>query len=85
MTTRTQRIVKPKLLIGEGLEEVRFFSALLAHLSISDVQVEEYGGKRQLSRYFQELQIRPGYQEIVSIGITRDADNSAPSAFQKRL
>lgn len=41
MTNITQQISKPKLLIGEGWEEVYFFDALLAHLNISDFQLEQ--------------------------------------------
>ena len=38
----------PKLLIGEGKDEVSLFDALLNHLAITDVKVEEYGGKEKL-------------------------------------
>lgn len=31
-------IEKPKLILGEGADEVAFFSALLKHLQINDVQ-----------------------------------------------
>jgi hypothetical protein len=46
MPSTPQALSKPKLLIGEGKEEVAFFKAFLSHLNITDVQVEEYGGKR---------------------------------------
>jgi len=82
MPATTQSISQPKLLIGEGAEEVRFFNAMLSHLKLGDIRVEEYGGKRKLSRYLQELVIRPSYREVISIGITRDADDNASSAFQ---
>lgn len=39
------QISQPKLLVGEGRDEVRFFEALLRYLKISDIQVAEYGGK----------------------------------------
>jgi len=48
MPSKPTQISKPKLLIGEGLEEVLFFNALLSYLKISDVQVEQYGGKQKL-------------------------------------
>ncbi|MBC6472271.1 MAG: hypothetical protein GDA48_05205 [Hormoscilla sp. GM102CHS1] len=59
-----------------------FFNALLTHLHISDVQVEQYGGKDALGSYLKTLKVRSGYREVVSLGIARDADNSAHSAFQ---
>ena len=82
MPATTQSISQPKLLIGEGAEEVRFFNAMLNHLKLGDIRVEEYGGKRKLSRYLQELLVRPSYRDVISIGITRDADADASSAFQ---
>jgi len=82
MPATTQSISQPKLLIGEGAEEVRFFNAMLNHLKLDDIRVEEYGGKRKLSRYLQELLVRPSYRDVVSIGITRDADDDASTAFQ---
>lgn len=82
MSSTPQTLSKPKLLIGEGKEEVAFFTEFLTHLNISDVQVEQYGGKTGLTSYLRTLILRPGYLNIVSLGITRDADNSAQSAFQ---
>jgi len=35
-----------------------------------------------LKSYLRTLVVRPGYLDVVSLGITRDADNSAQSAFQ---
>ncbi|MFK0733035.1 MAG: DUF3226 domain-containing protein [Gloeotrichia echinulata GP01] len=81
MSSKSQQLSQPKLLIGEGSEEVLFFNALLNHLNIVDVQVEQYGGKQGLGSYLKQLFLRPGYREIISLGITRDADDSAKSAF----
>jgi hypothetical protein len=77
-----QEITKPKLLIGEGIDELRFFKALLKFLDISHIQVEQYGGKDKLSKYLRGLSKRPGYQGLESLGIFRDADQNAKSAFQ---
>src|SRR4028118_420970 len=82
MPRTPQALSKPKLLIGEGKEEVDFFTAFLSHLNIADVQVDQYGGKQGLPSYLRTLVVRPGYLDVVSLGITRDADNSAQSAFQ---
>lgn len=75
-------IHQPKLLIGEGIEEVRFFTALLQHLGLSDIQVEQYGGKNKLSAYLRTLPQRVGYQNLAALAITRDADEVAGQAFQ---
>ena len=55
MSSTAQILSKPKLLIGEGKEEVDFFTAFLSHLNISNIQVEQYGGKQGLSRYLKTL------------------------------
>jgi hypothetical protein len=55
---------------------------LLSQLNITDVQVLEYGGKPGLGRFLKTLPQISGYREITSLGITRDADDSARSAFQ---
>jgi hypothetical protein len=83
MPVNTVAIVKPKLLLGEGKEEVRFFNALLAELRITDVQAVEYGGKNQLKDYVEALAQTPvsGFTRLVSLAVTRDADTDARAAF----
>jgi hypothetical protein len=91
MPRKPQELNQPKLLIGEGNDEVEFFEALLQHLGIKDVQVEDYGGKNTLPKYLRTLnEPRTGFRDVISLGITRDADgynipkqeNSAVRAFQ---
>src|SRR5467141_3530445 len=79
---QTVPFTKPRVLIGEGLDEVAFFEALLAELQITDVQVEQYAGKGNLSIYIREFGIRPGHQSVVALGITRDADDALARVFQ---
>lgn len=78
-------IVKPKLLLVEGKDEVRFFNALLAHpiLNIADIQVADYGGKTRLKDYLEALAQTPvaGFTNLVSLMVTRDADTDATAAF----
>lgn len=81
MSSKSLELSKPKLLIGEGSEEVLFFNALLKHLNITDIQVEQYGGKQALGNYLKQVFLRPGFRDIVSLGITRDADECTKSAF----
>lgn len=82
MPDKPREITQPKLLIGEGQEEVRFFNAFLKHLDRQDVQVENYSGKYQLRTRLKALLTRPGFSQVVTLCIVRDADNSAASAFQ---
>ncbi|WP_017303852.1 DUF3226 domain-containing protein [Spirulina subsalsa] len=73
------KIDKPKLIIGEGTEEKIFFSTLIKYLKIDDIQVECYEGKGNLGKFLKTLSLIPGYPELQSLGITRDADDSFES------
>ncbi|RAQ40288.1 hypothetical protein B9S53_16685 [Arthrospira sp. O9.13F] len=76
------RIDKPKLIIGEGNEERIFFSTLIKYLEIEDIQVQSYDGKGNLGKFLKSLHLIPGYQQLQSLGITRDADDSFESASE---
>jgi hypothetical protein len=68
-------IIKPKLLLGEGIDEVYFFNALLDHLGITDVQVDQYDGKTRIAAGLKAIKDRSGFiNQVVSLGVTRDAD-----------
>jgi len=72
----------PKLVIGEGVEEVRLFQALLRRVGVAGVAVEQYGGVDRLADYLATLRVRPGFAGLVSLGVTRDADDDAAGRFQ---
>jgi len=76
-----RKLDKPKLLIGEGKDEVLVFEAFLSHLGILDIQVEDYCGKDRLPDYLDALSKQSGFAQIKSIGVTRDADADAAGAF----
>lgn len=76
------RIVQPKLLVGEGLDEVRFFEALIRYLKIPDLQVAGYGGKQRLKQFIATLPRIPGFAGLQVLGITRDSDDDAAGAAQ---
>ena len=88
--TPSAEIVKSKLILGEGMDEVRCMEALLKHMGLSnDVQVEHYGGKNQLAKSIVSTVTRTGFKQVTSLGITRDcdyadrsADEAEKSAFQ---
>ncbi|MDY6781272.1 MAG: DUF3226 domain-containing protein [Cyanobacteriota bacterium] len=82
MNDPVTQLTHPKLLIGEGSDDLRFLQAFLKFLEIGDVQVEQYGGKGNLSSYLKTLKLLPGFSKLVSLAITRDADKQANRAFQ---
>lgn len=75
-------IKQPKLLIGEGVDEVSFFNALLKHLGIGDIQVHHYDGKDKLSAFLQTLRISPDFSQLQRLGVTRDADSDFSATFR---
>src|SRR2546423_15053868 len=77
----TSEINKRKLLLGEGIDEVNFFNALLNHLGIIDIQVEQYGGRTRFRPVLAALVRQRTFRDLISLGVTRDADNDSLSAF----
>ena len=80
-TPAPKPIEEPCLLIGEGKEEVRFFTALLNHLGVQGVQVEDCAGKRALKNYLSAQTVRSGFDHVDSMVIVQDADDDAAGRF----
>ena len=76
------RFVQPKLLLVEGRDEVRLFPSLLNYLGISNVQIVSYEGTPNFRRNLRTFMVTEGFDQLGSIGIVRDADQSAASALQ---
>jgi hypothetical protein len=77
-----RRIEKHKLLIVEGRDEEEFFGAMLENLEIQDIQVMGIGGKTQIRPNLKALLTDPNFDQLVSLGIVRDADSNAKDAFR---
>ena len=70
-------------LLVEGNDQRNFFEAFTSHLSITNVQVRDFGGVNQLSDFLEGFVDAAGFRETVqSLGIVRDAETSAGGAFQ---
>ena len=76
------RIEKPKLLLVEGVDEVRLFGALAKDIGAEDVEIRAYQGKDNLRRFLGVLPQIPGYSDLESIGVARDADDDGDNAAQ---
>ena len=75
-------IEKPKLLLVEGIDEVRLFEALAKHIGAEDVQIRDYRGKDNLRSFLGVLPRVSGYSELESIGVARDADENSDNAAE---
>ncbi|MCY4386689.1 MAG: hypothetical protein OXC18_06240 [Desulfurellaceae bacterium] len=70
-------------LLVEGNDQRNFFEAFIDHLSLADIQIQNFGGVTDLRPFLSILVKRSGFRETVnSIGIVRDAETSAQAAFQ---
>lgn len=77
-----REIRSDRLLLVEGRDEEEFFSALLRHMGIDDVDLMHYEGKRRLPDVFPTLLVTPGFSTVVRYAITRDANDDPAAAFQ---
>ena len=70
-----------KLLLVEGADDRRLFGALAGDLGIDGIVVESYNGKPNLGNDLANRVRSPNFRSYSSIGIVRDADDDARSAF----
>jgi hypothetical protein len=76
-------ILKPRLLVVEGDDDSRFLAALLRQLERNaEFEIRKYEGVGNLGGYLRTLAATPGFLRVTSLGIVRDADQNAQSAFQ---
>ena len=78
----TAKIEREVQLLVEGNDERNFFEAFMAHFQLPGVQIQVLGGKDRLRTFLDTLPGASGFRTVKSIGIVRDADESAVAAFQ---
>ena len=71
---------KKKIILVEGEDELYFFIHLLEYKKISDIFVESFKGKDKLTTHIETLIKRDGFDDVTSIIIFRDSDDSSKSA-----
>lgn len=76
-------LLSSRQLLVEGQDDKCFFDSLLRYMGVSDIQIQDIGGKNELSRFLKAFVVSSGFKDkVTSIGIIRDADNDASSAFK---
>ena len=78
----TTQIEQDRLLIVEGKDALNFFKAMARYCARSDVQVLDFGGVNELPSALSALVRTPGWNQVVSLGIIRDAEKDARSSKQ---
>ena len=76
-----EAINQSKQLLVEGIDDSEFFKALLKHLTISDIQVQNIQGKDKLRQFLTLLVSATNFESVQSVGVIRDADQDASAAF----
>ncbi|UQW96624.1 hypothetical protein M2M59_11695 [Rummeliibacillus sp. G93] len=81
------RILKPKLLLVEGNDEVIFFKELIKRNELlvrkeNEIQIVSLGGVEKFKTQLAALKNRTGFENVKSMAVIRDADSSKESAFQ---
>jgi hypothetical protein len=75
-------IIHSKILLVEGKDAFYFFKALLRCMDLLEqIEIRNFGGIQDLTRYLKTLTISPGFIQITSLGIVRDAEVDARAAF----
>lgn len=69
-------------LLVEGHDQRNFFDALCESMTLSQIQIQNFGGVTDLRTFLSLFVKYPGFTDVRSIGIVRDAERSAQSAFQ---
>lgn len=82
MTTQIEIRHGAQLLV-EGNDQRNFFYAMLRHMNLGGVEIQNFGGVNELRNFLRNLANSDEFDQIVkSVGIVRDAEISAESAFR---
>ena len=72
----------PAQLLVEGTDPYHTLREFCKSWSLSNIEVHNFGGISQLRPYLDGLVRTPGFPSVARLGIIRDAEESAESAFQ---
>ena len=77
------QIKSKKLLLVEGKDEESFFSCWLKQIGIEkEIQIIPCGGQEQFQNKIPVVKKAPGFNEVKSLVVIRDADDNANDAFK---
>jgi len=80
----TSILTSRSVVLVEGNDEVGFFKALVKSMGLTlgkDIQVWSVNGKNNYKSEFEAFLITPGFENVKSYGLIRDADNNALGAL----
>ena len=76
-------IKKDRLLLVEGNDDQNFFQKFMQEIMLDNIQIIPMGGKGSFrTPNFKSVMLAPGFREVKSLGIVRDADDNADNVFR---
>jgi len=78
---KTSPIHKNKLILAEGKDDARFLSFLLQESGMNDIQIRQYDGVKKLTNELKTLTATDGFDNVLSLLIARDCEDSLQSAI----
>ncbi len=81
MGPRLRAIISEVQLLVEGNDADAFFEAMIRHLSLENLQAQNFGGVAELSTFLPAFVKLSNFSRVTKIGIIRDAEDSAAGAF----
>ena len=69
-------------LLVEGKDAANFFEAVVKDMALRGVQIQNFGGVNQLRGFLPGFVNVRNFSSVRRVGIVRDAEGSAASAFQ---
>lgn len=81
---KPKNIQHSKQLLVEGRDAEAFFYPFLESMKVSGIQIQNYGGIRELPSFLKQFVLSPQYKglPVTSIGIIRDAEQNPQDAFK---
>jgi len=79
----TPTVIKQRhVLLVEGKDAERFFGALTRDLALTEIQVMDIGGKPEYRGRLRALVRTPGFENVISLGLVRDANGNPEGTLQ---
>ena len=72
-------IEHPKQVLVEGDDDVRVFRSLLKHMSLTDVQIQQYRGYQKLRPFLRGFMALSEFGFVRSLAVVADANSSKPA------
>jgi uncharacterized protein DUF3226 len=71
-----------KLALVEGKDEINFYSALAVKMGLAGVEIQTFAGVNNLRGTLDALRGVEGFDQLVALGIVRDAEGDGVAALQ---